>query len=580
MGKLTTREKGLIGFCGVVAIVVLGLLVFRPLVNQWRTAGEELIKTQQDLEVAEKLVDFESSAIALEKKLRKKTGLEGEPLISNEQFEQIQEHLTVDATDTETGKDNINTVGKRQLLNLGFDKYLVNSILAYRNKVGKFDELKQLKDMRGSIFEGELAEAIISKRISEKIRETGVERIDKLDAKPASGKKKEDIPKDAKKLFVKEVYLNELETEMKTIAQRLDNPDASEDSKPAKSEKREFPALPADIPDELKEKVAKSIIALGGDFKLKSREKEGDTQAQAENNALKDLDADKNDVYVTVLDKGKKGIPVLGLFAKPVKVRVTMKEDEQGIISKFREAIKEYNEELAYADEEYYDDDYYDDGYYDDGFYDDGFYDDSDWDDAGDNPENQGNENEENEKNSSNEENNSHGENSNIEVTQESAAEEGESETGENSEIAQETPDENDVSGENDFGEGDTGIDEAEIAQEMSDESDISGESDIDEEDVGIDEEAMVSKLVNYLVAVSQTKDELQDWLDNLPTSYQKEYYIVDIAFKCKLDQLVNFIYKAESSYKWLSVRSLKISIADQKKNIISANISFVATVL
>ena len=81
MGKLTTREKILIGFCGVVAIVVLGLLVFRPLVNQWRTAGEELTNTQEALRVAEKLVDFESSAIALEKKLRKKTGLEGEPRI-------------------------------------------------------------------------------------------------------------------------------------------------------------------------------------------------------------------------------------------------------------------------------------------------------------------------------------------------------------------------------------------------------------------------------------------------------------------------------------------------------------------
>lgn len=569
MGKLTTREKMLIGLCGVVAIVVLGLLVFRPLVNQWRTTGEELIKTQQDLEIAEKLVDFESSAIALEGKLRKKTGLEGEPLISNEQFEQIQEHLTVDETDTETGKYHINTVGRRQLLDLGFDKYLVNSILAYRKKLGKFDKLKQLKDMRGSIFEGELAEAIISKRLSEKIRETGVERIDKLDAKPASGKKTEDIPKDAKKLFVKEVYLNELETEMKTIVQRLDNPDAGWDratsptnSESTKSEKREFPALPADIPDELKEKVAKSIIALEGDFKLKSFETEGDTQAEAEKIALKALGASKNDVFVTVLDKGKKGIPVLGLFAKPVKVRVTMKEDEQGITSGFREAIKEYNEELAYADEEYYDDDYYDDGYYDDGF-----YDDSDWDDADDYSENQSEDEIVDEENAS-EENNS------VEVTQKSAAEEGEPETDENAEIAQETPDENDVSGENDIGEGDTGIDEAEITQKEP------NESDIDEEDVGIDEEAMVSKLVNYLVAVSQTKDELQDWLDNLPTSYQKEYYIVDVVFKCKLDQLVNFIYKAESSYKWLSVRSLKISIADQKKNIISANISFVATVL
>ena len=94
------------------------------------------------------------------------------------------------------------------------------------------------------------------------------------------------------------------------------------------------------------------------------------------------------------------------------------------------------------------------------------------------------------------------------------------------------------------------------------------------------DEDVIISKLAEYLVKVSQKKDELRDWLYDVPISYQKQSYVVDIAFKCEMGQLVNVMYKIESSFRWLSVRDLKISLADQEKTLLSANMSVLATVL
>jgi hypothetical protein len=93
-------------------------------------------------------------------------------------------------------------------------------------------------------------------------------------------------------------------------------------------------------------------------------------------------------------------------------------------------------------------------------------------------------------------------------------------------------------------------------------------------------EDVIISKLAEYLVKVSQKKDEIQDWLYDVPISYQKQSYVVDISFKCEMGQLVNVMYKIESSLRWLSVRDLKISIADQEKTLLSANMSVLATVL
>ena len=541
MRKLTTREKVMIGLCGVVAIVVLALFIFRPLLNQWRNAGEEIREKQAELKSAQQLMNFEPSAIAIEDKLRMKTGLES-PIISDEQFNQLKEQLTVDDTDDDSNKLNINKATRAELTKLGFDKYLINSILAYRYKVGQFKELEELKNIRGTIFEGQLAEAIISQRLAKIIQDAGIGRIDRLDAKLLSGKKTETISRDVKKLFVDEMYLNELETEMQNLEKIGDDAENPKQTKAKKQHERQFEPLPDVIPDELKLNIAKAIIAQKGEIEQKFVELEGATREDAVQLALYRLRAKEEDVDVKILDEGRKGF--LGFFAKPVKVRVTKKEDEQGIIATFRESLMKYNEELAYAfsdEEDFYYDEYYDD--WDEDYYDEDY-------------------------------------DSEIE---ESVIEDdsGEIEQVEQSEIPS--------IGEA-FSEGEpseSSIDE--IAEVEGSETPNSEESNSEgtgrppfqpvEEDI-IDEDVMAAKLAEYLVNVSQRKDELQKWLYSMPISYQKQSYVVDMAFKCEMPQLVNIMCKIESSFRWLSVRGLKISIANQEKALLSANISVLATVL
>ena len=596
MRKLTTREKTMIGFCGIMLIVVLGLFVFRPLLNQWRNAGEELKLKQTELKSNQELVTFESSAIAIEDKLRMKTGL-GSSIISDEQFNQLKEQLTVDDTDDDSNKLNINKATRTELTKLGFDKYLINSILAYRYKVGQFQELEELKNIRGTIFEGQLAEAIISQRLAKIIQDAGIGRIDRLDAKLLSGKNTETISRDVKKLFVDEIYLNELETEIYVLIshpkstsfvksrQKMQNleegtgdsqdpPDTENptQTKAPKQKDRQFEPLPDIIPDELKLDVAKAIIAHKGEIEQKFVELEGTTREEAVQLALYKLKAKEEDVDVKILDEGRKGflgfmIPpflkgVGGFFAKPVKVRVTKKKDEQGIIAGFKESLLEYNEELAYAfsdEEDFYYDEYYDD--WDEDFR-------LDFAKEVEGVRNQ-------DKDYYDEDYDSEIEESVIEDDS------GEIEQVEQSEIPS--------IGEA-FSEGEpseSSIDE--IAEVEGSETPNSEESNSEgtgrppfqpvEEDI-IDEDVMAAKLAEYLVNVSQRKDELQKWLYSMPISYQKQSYVVDMAFKCEMPQLVNIMCKIESSFRWLSVRGLKISIANQKGTLLSANISVLATVL
>ncbi|MBM3239351.1 hypothetical protein FJZ31_23910 [Candidatus Poribacteria bacterium] len=498
MRKLTTREKTLIGLCGVVVIVVLGLFIFRPLLNQWRSAGEEIKLKQTELKSAQKLVNFESSAIAIEDKLRVKTGLESS-IISDEQFKKFKEQLTVGDADDDSNKLNINKVTKTELTNLGVDKYLINSILAYRDKVGQFKELEELKNLRGTIFEEQLAEAIITQRLAKIIQDTGINRIDRLDPKPVAGKKTETISRDVKNLFIDELYLNELETDL--------TPNPSPSSGEGRGVRRQFEPLPDVIPNELRIDIARAIIAHKGEIKQKSVEQEGATKEKAVQLALQKLKAKEEDVYVKVLNEGKKGF--LGFWAKPVKVRVTKKEDEQGIIAEFRKSLRKYNEEFVSAsssEENFSDSDY----------------------GSGD-------------------------ENYDGEIEQ-SVSDEGNSSKSGSDEIAP--------------AEG----------SETSDIGEAVNESKIEKDNN--DEEVIISKLAEYLVNVSQKKDELRDWLYDVPISYQKQSYVVDIAFKCEMGQLVNVLYKIESSFRWLSVRDLKISIADPEKTLLSANMSILATVL
>jgi predicted RNA-binding protein Jag len=455
--------------------------------------------------------------MVIEDELRMETGL-GQSIISDEQFNQLKEQLAVDDTDN-VNKLNINKATRTELTNLGLDKYLANNILDYRNKIGKFEKLEELKNIRGTIFEEQPAEAIITQRLARIVKTSGIRKIDRLDPKLVPGKKTETISPEVKKLFIDEIYLNELENEI----QNLEKDQVEESEKISNRQKRQFESLPDVIPDELKLNIARNIIASKGKVELKSVESEGATKEEAVQLALYKLRANEEGVYVEVLDEGKKGF--LGFLARPVKVRVTKKEDEQSIIAIFRESLIMYNEELVdvYSDEGLYTDYSWDEDYYDE------YY--------------------------------------GSEIKKETTVEY------DTSEIEQSDSDE-DESGEassEELSQVD-GSEMASISEAETPTSEI-------KEDI-IDEDIMISALAEYLIKVSQKKNELRNWLYSIPISYQTQSYVVEMAFKCEMGQLVNVMYKIESSFRWLSVRDLKISIANQQKPVLSAKISVLATVL
>ena len=56
--------------------------------------------------------------------------------------------------------------------------------------------------------------------------------------------------------------------------------------------------------------------------------------------------------------------------------------------------------------------------------------------------------------------------------------------------------------------------------------------------------------------------------------------FSVRMVFKSKMEQLVKFMYNLQTSAKWVKVESVRISISDQKENILSVDLSMTAKTL
>ncbi len=95
-----------------------------------------------------------------------------------------------------------------------------------------------------------------------------------------------------------------------------------------------------------------------------------------------------------------------------------------------------------------------------------------------------------------------------------------------------------------------------------------------------IEFEEQLIALTTYVAEVQSHIEKLQRWFSRVPSTYQPEKYIVEMNFSGEMGKIVELIQLIEASSRWLFVKNLRISIADRKKNMLSANLSMIAKVL
>lgn len=98
------------------------------------------------------------------------------------------------------------------------------------------------------------------------------------------------------------------------------------------------------------------------------------------------------------------------------------------------------------------------------------------------------------------------------------------------------------------------------------------------EETVDFDKQLIA--LTAYVADIQQRIEELQGWFAEVPSTYQPEKYIVEMNFKGEMGKIVELMRLIESSSRWFFLRDLRISIADRKETVLSADLSMIAKVL
>lgn len=288
MRELTTREK--IGIAVVIIAAIVALYSFGILdPSRLGLTGGDLSAKETELKNTENLVKFNKLASDIEDDIMAEVGLQDE-LIPEALFEQINEKLTVEKLNkAKTPKDlyEIDSALKNK----------ASQILAYRKKNGKFENLEQLKEIRCSIFEGDPAQAVLSKRISELTKKVGLQPKYQLSVKPLPGKKQERLTIRNRQKLVEKLYRHELEeelqsltkeeqakqepgkpenektgpevsansaTETRTLKKQAQASDPREDAEESQEEKkidRKFPLLPERIPVKTRIEIGKAILS-------------------------------------------------------------------------------------------------------------------------------------------------------------------------------------------------------------------------------------------------------------------------------------------------------------------------------
>ena len=207
MRKLTKREKVLLAIVGSIGLIVLALRIL-PAALQG-LAGGTIAEKRERLQTAENLVQLDKHANRIDESLRGHVGLQGR-LISDSLFAEISQLHSVQAF------NQVRQVSDLIALHPALEAKAA-TLFAYKTRRGGLAKLEELKTVQGSIFEGEQPRVVISQRISQLAKKSGLEPDYQLNIKPPPGKKTEKIPRQAKQNFVLYSYMKQLEDELKLL---------------------------------------------------------------------------------------------------------------------------------------------------------------------------------------------------------------------------------------------------------------------------------------------------------------------------------------------------------------------------
>ena len=251
MRKLTRRETILLT---IVALVVLILLI-EPIIRQG-FPGKELSTKREQLQTAQNLVQLAQITQRIDGEIQAQVGLEGQ-IISDSLFDEIESRVDLEALNRARRASSL--AGLHPALENKAD-----SLLAYKQQHGEFGDLEELKKIRGPIFEGEQAQAVISRRISDLARRSGLRPNYQLNIRPMPGTKSEQLPPQTKKNLVYHLYLGELSNELQQLQSQQSAIEEAEEKRQVETEEAAMEAMfdawlgKDEAEDDGKDKVVKS----------------------------------------------------------------------------------------------------------------------------------------------------------------------------------------------------------------------------------------------------------------------------------------------------------------------------------
>ena len=230
MRKLTRREIILLAVVGLVLLILL----VEPIIRQG-FPGDELAAKRETLETAQNLIQLAQVTQEIDREIQAQVGLEGQ-IISDSLFEEIADRVDLEAL------NRANRATALAALHPALEDK-ADSLLAYKKHYGEFDSLDKLKAIRGPIFEGEQAQAVISRRISDLANKAGLRPNYQLNIRPMPGTKSETLPPQTKKNLVYHLYLGELTNELQQLESQQSAIEHEEEQRQIESEEAAMEAM-------------------------------------------------------------------------------------------------------------------------------------------------------------------------------------------------------------------------------------------------------------------------------------------------------------------------------------------------
>ena len=251
MRKLTRREIALL----IVVALVLLILLIEPIIRQG-FPGDALTAKREKLQTAQNLVQLAQVAQQIDREIQARVGLEGQ-IISDALFEEIADRVDLEAL------NRANRAPTLAVLHPALENK-ADSLLAYKKQQGEFESLDKLKEIRGPIFEGEQAQAVISRRISDLAKKAGLRPNYQLNIRPMPGVKSEKFLPQTKKNLVYYLYLGELTSELQQLQSEQNVIKEKEEQRQIETEEATMEAIfdawwgEDDVEDKRKEDAAKT----------------------------------------------------------------------------------------------------------------------------------------------------------------------------------------------------------------------------------------------------------------------------------------------------------------------------------